>query len=69
VKASGVRLALISGIRFRGREFAPQRPFARDYSSTTIANIGGERFGTLICAGAPATMWAAAVAPTFALLR
>jgi hypothetical protein len=57
------RAGLIGGTGFVGGNLLSQRPFARDYSSTTIANIAGERFGTLICAGAPATMWAANAAP------
>jgi hypothetical protein len=53
------RAGLIGGTGFVGRNLLAQRPFARHYSSQTIPEIAGERFSTLICAGAPATMWAA----------
>ena len=46
-----------------GGNLRAQRPFARHYSSTTIPEIAGEHFTTLICAGAPATMWAANADP------
>jgi hypothetical protein len=57
------RAGLIGGTGFVGGNLLAQRPFARHYSSTTIAEIASERFTTLICAGAPATMWAANAAP------
>lgn len=57
------RAGLIGGTGFVGGNLRAQRPFARHYSSKTISEIAGERFSTLICAGAPATMWAANADP------
>jgi hypothetical protein len=57
------RAGLIGGTGFVGGNLLAQRPFARHYSSTTIPEIAGEEFTTLICAGAPATMWAANADP------
>ncbi len=53
------RAALIGHTGFVGGALARQIPFAQSYNSRTVERIRGERFGTLICAGAPATMWAA----------
>jgi hypothetical protein len=38
-------------------------PFSRTYNSRSIERIAGERFDTLVCVGAPATMWAANANP------
>ena len=38
-------------------------PFSRTYNSRSIDRISGERFDTLVCAGAPATMWRANANP------
>lgn len=57
------RAGLIGGTGFVGGNLRAQRPFARHYSSATVADIAGERFSTLVCAGAPATMWAANADP------
>lgn len=57
------RAGLIGGTGFVGGNLARQRPFARSYSSRTIDKIAGEHFDTLICAGAPAVMWAANADP------
>ena len=57
------RAGLIGGTGFVGGNLLAQRRFARRYSSRTIADIAGERFTTLVCAGAPATMWAANAHP------
>ena len=57
------RAGLIGGTGFVGGNLRAQRPFARHYSSTTIPEIAGEHFTTLICAGAPAAMWAANADP------
>ncbi|MDB5691142.1 MAG: hypothetical protein JWO81_205 [Alphaproteobacteria bacterium] len=61
--AAWARAGLIGGTGFVGGNLLAQRPFARHYSSATIPEIAGERFTTLICAGAPATMWAANADP------
>ena len=57
------RAGLIGGTGFVGGNLRAQLPFRRHYSSSTISEIAGERFTTLICAGAPATMWAANAQP------
>jgi hypothetical protein len=54
---------LIGGSGFVGGNIARQRPFNRSYTSRTIATIASERFDTLVCAGAPAVMWAANAHP------
>jgi hypothetical protein len=62
-EAIWARAGLVGGTGFVGGNLRVQRPFARHYSSSTIDQIAGERFSTLICAGAPATMWAANADP------
>lgn len=62
-EAGWTRAGLIGGTGFVGGNLRLQRPIARHYSSATMKDIAGERFSTLICAGAPATMWAANADP------
>jgi hypothetical protein len=57
------RAGLIGGSGFVGGNIARQRPFTRSYTSRTIRTIASERFDTLVCAGAPAVMWAANAHP------
>lgn len=57
------RAGLIGDTGFVGSELARQIPFAASYNSRTIDRIAGEQFDTLICAGAPATMWLANAQP------
>jgi len=52
------RLGLVGDSGFVGGELMRQLAFARTYNSRTIDEIAGEHFETLMCAGAPATMWA-----------
>lgn len=53
------RSGLIGNTGFVGGALARQIAFAQAYNSRTIERIRGECFGTLVCAGAPAAMWAA----------
>jgi hypothetical protein len=57
------RVGLIGDTGFVGSELGRQIPFSKSYNSRTIDRIAGERFDTLICAGAPATMWIANAQP------
>ena len=57
------RAGLIGDTGFVGSELARQIPFAATYNSRTIDRIAGEQFDTVICAGAPATMWLANAQP------
>jgi len=50
---------LIGSTGFVGGTLLRQRGFDRTYASANIHEIGGERFDTLICAGAPAAKWIA----------
>jgi hypothetical protein len=54
---------LIGGTGFVGRTLVQDIPFSRTYNSRSIDGIAGEHFDTVICAGAPATMWAANANP------
>jgi hypothetical protein len=53
------RAGLIGDTGFVGGILARDIPFSRTYNSRTINQIAGEKFDVLVCAGAPATMWAA----------
>lgn len=57
------RCGLIGNTGFVGGTLMRSLPFDRTYNSRTIEQIDGESFDTLICAGAPATMWAANANP------
>ena len=57
------RAGLIGDTGFVGTSLANQILFVRTYNSRTIEHIAGEHFNTLVCAGAPATMWAANANP------
>lgn len=57
------RAGLIGDTGFVGGVLARQVAFAKAYNSRTIDLIQGERFGALVCAGAPAAMWAANANP------
>lgn len=57
------RAGLVGATGFVGANLARQAPFARSYSSRDIADIAGETFDTVVCAGAPATMWQANADP------
>ncbi len=54
---------LIGGTGFVGGFLARQIAFSRAYNSRTVEAIAGQRFDTLVCAGAPAAMWAANANP------
>jgi len=60
---SQLRRALIGSTGFVGGALARQRRFQRAYNSVTIEQIAGERFDLVVCAGAPAAMWAANAQP------
>jgi hypothetical protein len=57
------RAGLIGDTGFVGGALARQVSFARAFNSRSIRDIAGEHFDTLVCAGAPATMWAANANP------
>lgn len=57
------RTGLVGHTGFVGGNLMRQRRFDAVYNSSTIADIEGERFDVLVCAGAPATMWAANADP------
>lgn len=54
---------IIGGTGFVGGLLARALPGSRGFSRANIADLAGARFGTLVCAGAPATMWAANADP------
>ena len=58
------RAALIGYTGFVGSALARQRHFDCAHNSRSIDEIAGERFDFVVCAGAPATMWAANAQPT-----
>lgn len=51
--------ALIGYSGFVGSTLLRQAAFDAQYRSTNIAEIAGRRFGTVVCAGAPAQKWIA----------
>lgn len=51
--------ALVGYSGFVGGTLLRQRPFDSLYRSTNIADIGGNTFDLLVCAGAPAEKWRA----------
>ena len=57
------RAGLIGDTGFVGGTLARKIPFAQTYNSRSIERIAGERFDIVVCAGAPATMWAANANP------
>ncbi|KPF78625.1 hypothetical protein IP78_10765 [Brevundimonas sp. AAP58] len=57
------RTALIGSTGFVGGVLASHVAFDAAYASATIDRISGETFDTVICAGAPATMWRANADP------
>jgi hypothetical protein len=57
------RTGLIGDTGFVGGTLIRDIPFSRTYNSRSIERIAGERLDTLVCAGAPATMWAANANP------
>lgn len=56
-------LGLVGHTGFVGGELSRQYDFKHVYNSKTINDIVSESFDVLICAGAPATMWAANANP------
>lgn len=54
---------LIGSTGFVGGALLAQRDFDLAYSSKTIAEIADQNFDLVVCAGAPATMWAANADP------
>lgn len=57
------RTALIGDTGFVGGVLSGLRRFDRGYASQTIGKIAGETFDTVVCCGAPATMWIANANP------
>ena len=57
------RTGLIGDTGFVGGTLVRDIPVSRTYNSRSIERIAGEDFDTLVCAGAPATMWAANANP------
>lgn len=57
------RSALIGHSGFVGSTLLKQRGFDHLYRSTDIGTIYGKRFGTVVCAGAPAQKWIANADP------
>lgn len=57
------RLGLIGSTGFVGGLLREAVKFDASYNSKSIPQIAGEKFDLLICAGAPATMWAANAKP------
>jgi dTDP-4-dehydrorhamnose reductase len=57
------RSGLIGSTGFVGGALSRSVPFARAYHSRNIAESDGEAFDLLVCAGAPAVMWAANANP------
>ncbi len=53
------RSALIGYTGFVGTALCRARGFAALYNSANIADLAGQRFDEVICAGAPASMWQA----------
>jgi hypothetical protein len=53
------RNGLIGSTGFVGGALARSRKFDRAYDSNSINEIAGDNFDMVVCAGAPATMWAA----------
>jgi nucleoside-diphosphate-sugar epimerase len=51
--------ALIGRTGYVGSTLARQRDFADAFRSTDIGRIAGQRFGTIVCAGAPGQKWLA----------
>lgn len=51
--------ALIGCSGFVGSSLRRQRPFAARFNSANIETARGRAFGQVVCAAAPATMWAA----------
>lgn len=57
------RAGLVGASGFVGGVLSRQRTFDAGYTSRSIADIAGERFDTVVCAGAPAAMWKANADP------
>lgn len=51
--------ALLGHTGFVGGNLLGQHAFGARFNSRTIGDAAGARFGTVVCAAAPATMWAA----------
>ncbi len=50
---------IVGGTGFVGQSLRRQRAFQSSYNSKNIGDISGQSFDVLVCAAAPATMWAA----------
>jgi hypothetical protein len=55
----GETSALIGYTGFVGQALLRQRSFGACFNSANIGDIAGQAFDEVVCAGAPATMWAA----------
>ena len=62
-RADVPRTALIGSTGFVGGALARRRRFDCAYNSRSIDGIAGESFDLVVCAGAPAAMWAANARP------
>lgn len=60
---TGKRLGLIGSTGFVGGLLRQAVNFDASYNSKSIPQIAGDKFDLLICAGAPAAMWAANAKP------
>jgi len=50
---------IVGGTGFVGQSLRRQREFAASFNSSNVGEISGQAFDVLVCAAAPATMWAA----------
>lgn len=57
------RDCLVGSTGFVGQALLRARSFGECYTSANIADLPSRRFATLVCAAAPATMWAANANP------
>lgn len=57
------RVGLVGHTGFVGGALRRRRSFAGFYNSSNIGELAGERFDRVVCAGAPAVMWAANADP------
>ena len=56
---SAMNNAIIGATGFVGTNLLAQHTFAERFNSRNIAELHGKRFDMVVCAAAPATMWAA----------
>ena len=59
INAPETRTALIGHTGFVGGNLAKQRPYSASFNSSNIADIAGQTFDTIVCAGVQAVKWKA----------